>query len=597
MAKKHNKPIAPNPADAAYQTGVSYLNANPIFSPLLMRVRIHRKESHQPVCPRDGWAVITENGDLHVHPYRLAEPEEWEFILAHCLLHLAFGHFQGHTNTAAWNAACDYYVTRFLHDLKLGSPHVEVVPTGYPRQEEALYRYLCDNGIPDELKGLSTSNHGGLDMVFDDKTQSGLPYNMTWEAVFARGLQNAVESTVNRVSNSEGYHASLTQSGRARRWFINHYPLLASLAASFKVIESVEICHRYSISVGAVDAELGEIYINPAANLSDAECRFVMAHELLHVALRHHARRKGRDPFLWNVACDYVINAWLIEMGVGDMPTFGLLYDPELKGMNAEAIYDLIVTDMRRNRKLATLRGFGLGDMLGESEWWKSADGMKLDEFYRRALSQGLNYCDERSRGYLPAGLIEEINALSQPPIPWDVELAQWFDEHFPPIEKVRSYARPSRRQSSTPDIPRPRYVPDPRTAEGYTFGVVLDTSGSMDRELLAKSLGAIASYSIAHEVGHVRVVFCDAHPYDQGYLIPEDIAGRVKVKGRGGTILQPGINLLHRADDFPPDAPILIITDTECDRLSVPRDHAYLIPDGKNLPFPPKGQVFYVMG
>jgi hypothetical protein len=70
-----------------------------------------------------------------------------------------------------------------------------------------------------------------------------------------------------------------------------------------------------------------------------------------------------------------------------------------------------------------------------------------------------------------------------------------------------------------------------------------------------------------------------------------------VKVKGRGGTILQPGINLLHKADDFPDTAPILIITDTECDRLVVPREHAYLIPDGKNLPFPPKGQVFYVMG
>ena len=41
-------------------------------------------------------------------------------------------------------------------------------------------------------------------------------------------------------------------------------------------------------------------------------------------------------------------------------------------------------------------------------------------------------------RGLLPAGLIEEIRALSQPPIPWDVELAQWFDHYFAPLERRR---------------------------------------------------------------------------------------------------------------------------------------------------------------
>ncbi|MEO8395579.1 MAG: VWA-like domain-containing protein, partial [Chloroflexota bacterium] len=245
-------------------------------------------------------------------------------------------------------------------------------------------------------------------------------------------------------------------------------------------------------------------------------------------------------------------------------------------------------------RKLATLRGFGLGDMLEPSkpDWWFK-EGMSLDEFYRRALMQGLEYCRSSGRGYLPAGLIEEILALNQPPISWDVELARWFDEHFPPIEHMRTYARPSRRQSSTPDIPRPRYVPDDRTEQSRTFGVVLDTSGSMDRQLLGKALGAIASYSIAREVSRVRVVFCDADPYDQGYMAPEDIAGRVKVRGRGGTILQPGIHLLEHADDFPDSGPLLIITDTYCDRLTVHRDHAYLIPDGKRLPFIPKGPVF----
>lgn len=279
-----------------------------------------------------------------------------------------------------------------------------------------------------------------------------------------------------------------------------------------------------------------EIYINPAAGLDEYECRFVMAHELMHVGLRHQARCQCRDPYLWNIACDYVINGWLVEMGLGELPKIGTLYDPGLKG---------------------------------------------------------LSYHEEQGRGYIPAGLIEEIRALSQPPVPWDVELAQWFDNYFSPLEKVRSYARPSRRQSSTPNIPRPRWIPAAGSEEGRTYGVILDTSGSMDRSLLAKALGAIASYSISRDVPYVRVVFCDAATYDQGYMAPEAIAESVKVKGRGGTILQPGIDLMEKAEDFPKEGPLLIITDGYCEPLKIHRDHAFLMPKGTNLPFIPKGKVF----
>ena len=78
-----------------------------------------------------------------------------------------------------------------------------------------------------------------------------------------------------------------------------------------------------------------------------------------------------------------------------------------------------------------------------------------------------------------------------------------------------------------------------------------------------------------------------------QGYMPPEAIAERVKVRGRGGTILQPGVNLLEKAEDFPNQGPILIITDGWCDRVHVRHDHAFLLPEGRGLPFAPKGKVF----
>jgi predicted metal-dependent peptidase len=162
-----------------------------------------------------------------------------------------------------------------------------------------------------------------------------------------------------------------------------------------------------------------------------------------------------------------------------------------------------------------------------------------------------------------------------------------------PAVEKRRSYARPSRRQSATPDIPRPGWLRPEEAVPRSTFGVVLDTSGSMDRTLLGKALGAIASYATARDVPAARVIFCDAAAYDAGYLPVAEIAGRVRVRGRGGTVLQPGIRLLERADDFPADAPILVITDGYCDHVRIRREHAFLVPERARLPFNPRGPVF----
>ncbi len=100
----------------------------------------------------------------------------------------------------------------------------------------------------------------------------------------------------------------------------------------------------------------------------------------------------------------------------------------------------------------------------------------------------------------------------------------------------------------------------------------------------------------MAKEVFAVRVVFCDAAAYGQGYMRPEDIAETVKVIGRGGTVLQPGIDLLDAAENFPKDAPLLIITDGFCDVLAIKkREHAFLIPNYGRLPFVPAGKIFRV--
>lgn len=600
--KKNRKNEKENKQKKCIEQAIDYIYNHPMFAPFYRYTHIIWDNKYS--WADDGWSYVTSKGIIGINEQQKGSVDEWIYVLAHCHLHLGFQHFDKQKNKedrALWNIACDAYITDFLKEMKIGKlPRKMDEPAfSHITDEERLYEMLL-LGQEDirQYNTYGTAGRGISDML----KGNGEPYyyygsqKITWQDLFAKGLADSVTMAVKVAAghtNFLGDNGCTTKAEEAKKWFIDHYPLLGALAASFDIIEDPAICQRNNVAVGAVDEALKEIYINPAAGLNLEELRFVIAHELLHVGLRHSERCLGRDFYYWNVACDYVINQWLMEMEVGAFPQYGGLYDQELKGLSAESVYDIIVTDLRKYRKIMTLRGQGIGDIIRRELGSNPTCGTDLDEFYRQCLSQGLIYQQESGRGYLPSGLIEEIRALSQPPIPWDVELAKWFDQYFQPDEKVRTYARPSRRQASTPHIPRPRYVNGGSQDDGKTFAVVLDTSGSMDRRLLAMALGAIASYSIARDVYRVRVIFCDAVAYDQGYMAPDIIADRVKVKGRGGTVLQPAIRLLEQAEDFPKDGPILIITDGDCDQLVVKRSHAYLIPIGHHLPFIPKGKVF----
>ena len=605
QSRKHN-----HPATQAFEAGRTMLAAHPVFHPLAARVSWLRND--RSACPPDGWLLAERQECMHLHPKRLAAPAEWAYVMARALLLHAFELWQpDRGDWPAWSAACDVVTARFLHGIKFGQPPEGMtLPADLPSWDEARwYRQFVEEGVPVWAAALSLAgNTPDMQAPAHWPPMRTTPWRTQWPEVFAAGLAESVQQAVEVAAGLRdtlggelratvavaGQSALRPATQQARDWFISSYPLLGSMVAAFTFIEDAELCRREEVMVAAVDEHLRTLYLNPAAALGVEETRFVIAHEVLHVALRHGARCQGREPFLWNVACDFVINDWLIQMQVGAPPSIGLLHDPALRGLSAEEVYDRLARDLRRMRKLCTLAGYQ-GDMLRRRLSPERAPFTDLDAFCREQLGKGLLLHQQQGRGLLPAGLLEEINAVLQPPIEWEVQLARWFDHHFPPIATRRSYARLSRRQSATPDIPRPRVVPDENHRDGRTFGVVLDTSGSMDRPTLARALGAIASYAEAKEVPAVRLVCCDAAPYDMGYLPASEIAGRVQLKGRGGTVLQPAIDLLQAAFDFPRDGPLLIITDGDCDPLSVRHSHAFLLPPGHRLPFAHRGEVFHM--
>ncbi len=90
----------------------------------------------------------------------------------------------------------------------------------------------------------------------------------------------------------------------------------------------------------ATDAR--KFYYNPRYidALSMAQTQFMLAHEALHCALSHFARRQHRMQHRWDLACDYAINPLLLDDGLTPPPNCHVM--PDYLGMTAEEIYPLI---------------------------------------------------------------------------------------------------------------------------------------------------------------------------------------------------------------------------------------------------------------
>ena len=86
---------------------------------------------------------------------------------------------------------------------------------------------------------------------------------------------------------------------------------------------------------------------NFVEDLAPAELVGVLAHEVMHPALKHHVRRGDRNPRVWNIACDYAINPLLVDAGL-HLPK-GILLDNSYRGMSAEAIYNRIAQEQEES--------------------------------------------------------------------------------------------------------------------------------------------------------------------------------------------------------------------------------------------------------
>ncbi|MET0868797.1 MAG: VWA-like domain-containing protein [Pseudorhodoplanes sp.] len=364
----------------------------------------------------------------------------------------------------------------------------------------------------------------------------------------------------------------------------------------------------------------GRMLVNPgfAARLKDNELVFVLAHELLHLALRTHDRARGSGRLEFNYAHDYIINDVLrVELGFASIPAGGL----DMPGARARTAEDIVI-EMRRNAELmqsrtqvfegkqtSVHRMFGQGGQPGDRKADENgagdvlADNSEREMFPADAVDQSkqkaaieeiatrglaLQKALEAMKGRGNAAGAQTRTMLAQrgqfrPD--WQHALQRWIESS---ASGERTFSRPSRRGAERADVVLPG-----RKRQSWMVNVVLDTSGSMT-DAIPTALGAIGDFCDAAGVDQVRIVQCDTAVTSDLTLSPDEL-GSLDVSGFGGSDLTAAMTELS-AD--PEVTAVVIVTDGD---IAFPADPPpfqvlWVLPQTSNFN-PPYGRVLAMDG
>ena len=103
------------------ERGIAICAAHPLFGRMGDYTRIRDNQT----LGKNNAAMVTRHGEILVNQDMSLPPKQWAYVIAHCKLHLAFGHFDKekmpeNCENALWNFACDLFVAKFLADIKFG---------------------------------------------------------------------------------------------------------------------------------------------------------------------------------------------------------------------------------------------------------------------------------------------------------------------------------------------------------------------------------------------------------------------------------------------------------------------------------------------
>ena len=318
----------------------------------------------------------------------------------------------------------------------------------------------------------------------------------------------------------------------------------------------LELIPTYIVPTAGTDGR--RFFYNPAfvKALNDQELLFLCGHEVLHCVFDHFDRREDRNPQIYNMAGDYVINLLLVEESVGEkITTVPILLDYKYSGMVSEEIYDLLIKDNNSQNKQTLDVHFDADGEDGESKDSNSGDtdsedgqgsGKSVQEqleetFGKMSDDERKQFKDELKEaiiesaeqagaGNTPAGIKRMIKEWTEPVVDWRTLLRTQCESS---LKEDFTFMRPSRKSHSTNCI-----IPGMNNAQKLEVDCSIDMSGSISNAQAKDFLGEVKGIMNQFTDYVLRVWCFDTDVYGMEKFTPENVdeIDDYQTTGGGGT-------------------------------------------------------------
>lgn len=334
---------------------------------------------------------------------------------------------------------------------------------------------------------------------------------------------------------------------QAKAKLLVDYPYFGTLASKLELVINDDL---ESFRSNGLKLEYREEYLN-ALDLS--EIAFILANGAMHSVLAHDIRKKNRSGWLWQMATDIAINDMLLQNGL-DMP-YGAQYRERFSGMYAEEIYAALKDDILRDDEDLEYEADEEDDVQNRDQESKSSQEVLEEEILCEILlaEEAISLlASTMQNGEAPASIERFFDLNFSSKMNWRELLREAIDRYFrddytmmPPSKKL---------------LYEGIYLPS-NTSETFRLVIAVDTSGSIDEELLSLFLSEVNFIMEAAQNYVIDLLVCDDKIHSHSTFYSGDIL-TCDLKGGGGTDFRPVFDCV--AKEFDDIKLLLYFTDLE---------------------------------
>lgn len=393
----------------------------------------------------------------------------------------------------------------------------------------------------------------------------------------------------------------------ARAQLVINEPFWGYLALKLKLTED-PTCRTFWTD--GVHLGFNPVY---ASKRDNDELQGLNCEEVMHNADNHGVRGIGKEPGLWNQACDYSILPLVVKSGK-KIPADSC-YDPKHAGKSAELIYSELWEQRQKQKQeeqeqeeeIQRTDGSGFvpsekepdddaltmppKDEPGEDEEEGNEEGggqgeeQESDEESDKPTSggevrpppEGVDPGEleaewkenilqaaaiAKAAGKLPAGIERIVDEIKNPAIDWRKALRKFFEEL---AKNDYSWRRPNRRY-----LPQGVYLPEVRSEQMPPMAMLWDSSGSRDsQEARAECAAECIQIFTECRPEKLYIIYCDDEVQRVDVFEPGDEIVFRPIGG-GGTDFRPVFDYIEKENleicclvgitdlwgSFPTDAP-----------------------------------------